>query len=516
VPSCLLEPIWVEFHALLNEARGGEPPTFDPGHPWGCHRRRIPDRVVFEHVIDALVHGSGYERIATRACSDRTIRRRLKQWARLGLAERLHAVALAAYDLIIGLELADLSIDECITKTPCGGDKAGPSPVDRRKGGLKRSVCVEGYGIPLAVISAGANRHDSPLLTPTLQAAQDPVTTLPEDVRTHLDSGYDSNVTRWLLDELGFSGEIARKGMPSPIQVGKRWVVERTNLWMNGYGKLCRMTDRTARSSTSTFTSTSPQRSSPYVSSSNEHAPATAGTPAPPPDAPSDPYCRSLLMNLFHPDLPADQVTGLAPRRTGGLSPVMREAAARLHRQTGRSAGNGSLMRTAVVALPYLDDPAAMTEAVRLVSGLTHFDDLAGDACVLWCSGVRRAVLDGTYDGVRDGLALLPRERRDQWAGRLDEAAPPRRFSPNGFVVPALQAAWSAVTHTATLPDGLAAAVRAGDDTDTVAAIAGALLGARHGASAVPPEWREKVHGWPGLTGDDLVRLAERTADPSR
>jgi hypothetical protein len=244
VPSCLLEPIWVEFHALLNQARGGEPPEFDPAHPWGCHRRRIPDRVVFEHVIDALVHGSGYERIATGACSDRTIRRRLKQWAGLGLAERLHAVALAAYDLIIGLELADLSVDGCITKAPCGGDAAGPSPVDRRKGGLKRSVCVEGYGIPLGVVSAGANRHDSPLLAPTLQRAQDQVQALPEDIRAHLDSGYDSNVTRALLDELGFEGEIARKGMPSPIQVGKRWVVERTNSWMNGYGKLRRMTDK--------------------------------------------------------------------------------------------------------------------------------------------------------------------------------------------------------------------------------------------------------------------------------
>ncbi len=103
VPSCLLEPIWVEFHALLNEARGGEPPRFDPSHPWGCHRERIPDRVVFEHVIDALVHGSGYERIASAGCSDPAIRRRVTQWARLGLAERLHAVTLAAYDLIIGL-----------------------------------------------------------------------------------------------------------------------------------------------------------------------------------------------------------------------------------------------------------------------------------------------------------------------------------------------------------------------------------------------------------------------------
>ena len=81
VPSCLLEPAWVEFRALLNEHRGGEPPEFAPGHPWGCHRRRVPDRVVFEHVIDALVHGSGYERIATPGCSDRTIRRRLQQWA---------------------------------------------------------------------------------------------------------------------------------------------------------------------------------------------------------------------------------------------------------------------------------------------------------------------------------------------------------------------------------------------------------------------------------------------------
>jgi hypothetical protein len=75
VPSCLLEPAWVEFCALA----GGEPPQFHPGHPLGCHRRRVPGRVVFEHVVAALVHGSGYERIATPGCSDRTIRRRLAE-----------------------------------------------------------------------------------------------------------------------------------------------------------------------------------------------------------------------------------------------------------------------------------------------------------------------------------------------------------------------------------------------------------------------------------------------------
>jgi hypothetical protein len=200
--------------------------------------------VVFEHVIDALVHGSGYERIASEGCSDRTIRRRVKVWARLGLAERLHAVALAAYDLIVGMELSDVSVDGCITKAPCGGEKAGPSPVDRRKGGLKRSVCVEGYGIPLGLVSAGANRHDSPLLEPTLRAASVQAGALPDDVTAHLDAAYDSGLTRLLLDDLGLEGEIARKGIASPIQVGKRWVVERTNSWMNGYGKLRRMTDK--------------------------------------------------------------------------------------------------------------------------------------------------------------------------------------------------------------------------------------------------------------------------------
>ena len=87
-------------------------------HPLGCHRPRIPDRVVFEHVVAALVHGSGYERIAPVGCSDRTIRRRLHEWAAAGLAETLHRLVLAQYDWMIGIELDDLVVDGCITKAP--------------------------------------------------------------------------------------------------------------------------------------------------------------------------------------------------------------------------------------------------------------------------------------------------------------------------------------------------------------------------------------------------------------
>ena len=63
-------------------------------------------------------------------------------------------------------------MDGCITKVPCGGDKAGPSPVDRRKQGLKRFTATEADGVPLGLVSAGANRHDSPLLP--AQSSQGP------------------------------------------------------------------------------------------------------------------------------------------------------------------------------------------------------------------------------------------------------------------------------------------------------------------------------------------------------
>jgi ADP-ribosylglycohydrolase len=76
---------------------------------------------------------------------------------------------------------------------------------------------------------------------------------------------------------------------------------------------------------------------------------------------------------------------------------------AKLHERTGRTAGNGSLMRTAPVALAYLDDEDAMVEAARAVSELTHFDPDAGDACVLWCCAIRHAVLTEQLDA-RIGL----------------------------------------------------------------------------------------------------------------
>lgn len=200
---------------------------------------------------------------------------------------------------------------------------------------------------------------------------------------------------------------------------------------------------------------------------------------------------------------------------------VMTETASRI---SGLRGGNGSLMRTAVVGLAYLEDTmdaaAACARAAARVSALTHDDRRATQACQIWSHAIRHAVLHGTFDGVRGYLDTVGGETARFWRPLLDQAesGSPQDFPKNGWVVHALQTAWWAITrapHQADarhLPAALELAVRAGGDTDTTAAIAGALLGARWGAAAVPTDWRRLLHGWPGLTADDLARLAVLTA----
>jgi transposase len=160
LPSSVLEPLWVQIAALL--------PARQDTHPLGCHRPRIADRIVFDKLIQVLVFGCGYRRIADQGCSATTLRRRRDEWITAGVAEQLRRAVLVAYDQLFGLELEHLAVDGCITKAPCGGQTAGPSPVDRRKQGLKRSVVTEAGGVPLGAVPAPANHRDDGLLAVTL------------------------------------------------------------------------------------------------------------------------------------------------------------------------------------------------------------------------------------------------------------------------------------------------------------------------------------------------------------
>lgn len=190
-----------------------------------------------------------------------------------------------------------------------------------------------------------------------------------------------------------------------------------------------------------------------------------------------------------------------------------------LHQVSGRSAGNGSLMRTAPVALGYLDDSTKLAEAAAKVSALTHFDPSAGEACVIWSEAIRHAIQTGEPQ-IRSGLQSLATDSAARWSGLIERAEqdPAASFNPNGWVIAAFQAAWAAIAQT---PSGglsqqewfattINTAIAIGDDTDTVAAIAGSLAGAVVGAEAIDEDWRAAIHGYPGITGTELVALVDQ------
>jgi transposase len=148
IQSYFIEPIWEQFCALL--------PEREVNHPLGCHRPRIPDRIVFEKLVQVLVFGCAYWRIADEQCSDTTLRRRRDEWIELGVMEAWRQMVLEVYDRFIGLEVTEMAVDCCITKATCGSEKAGRNPVDRGKHGTKRSMAVDEGGIPLGTVTAPA------------------------------------------------------------------------------------------------------------------------------------------------------------------------------------------------------------------------------------------------------------------------------------------------------------------------------------------------------------------------
>lgn len=205
------------------------------------------------------------------------------------------------------------------------------------------------------------------------------------------------------------------------------------------------------------------------------------------------------------------------------VADVMWEASKRMN--AGRPAGslsNGSLMRAAPLALPLLGRPKDIAVTARQVSDLTHYDDLTGDAVVIWSLLIDAAIEWGeqfeVHRATYRAITMIPAERQADWyelvKGPLTTYKNPaqgRGWQPprhNLNVLKAFQAALWAVAHNDTYEATIQAAIAIGGDTDTVAAIAGGLAGAMYGASAIPQGWLSVLHGWPSLKADDLAHLA--------
>ncbi|GAV45246.1 ADP-ribosylglycohydrolase family protein [Streptomyces acidiscabies] len=196
------------------------------------------------------------------------------------------------------------------------------------------------------------------------------------------------------------------------------------------------------------------------------------------------------------------------------------DSAAAIHFQVSqRAAGNGALMRAATSAVYFADQGQEVTlDAARRLSALTHGDAAAWEGTAALHELIRAALAgDDPLSAVPRTLGLLDAGHRARYATVLDPGWHPDLATEfNGAVWPCLGSAVWALRTTDTFAGALRAAVDLGGDTDTVAAVTGALAGAVYGVEAVPDRWvravRVPLPGFGGrvLGAGELVELARR------
>ena len=178
LPPYLIEPIWQQFAALLPERRsiirwaatGVASPT-----EWSS-RSSCKFWCSAAPTTGSPTRSARLPRFASDATSG----------SKLGVIDALRKAVLEAYDRFIGLELSEVAVDGCITKAPCGGGSGGQKPGGQGQTGHQALHGGRCRGHPPRGITAPANRHDSPLLVPTLEHASASVGGFPEGASVHL------------------------------------------------------------------------------------------------------------------------------------------------------------------------------------------------------------------------------------------------------------------------------------------------------------------------------------------
>lgn len=226
------------------------PEEKEPGPQGG--RRAVRHRVSLRVIWFVLVTGCRWKDVPLElGCCGETARTRLQEWEEAGIWDTIHQAMLNRLRQDDKLDTETAIIDSTQVRAFGGGDKTGPSPVDRRKKGTKYTLLVDRHGVPLVMQAASANTSDHQQLLSTTVAFPK-VGGKPGRPKTHpdelyADAGYDSEAARNILRFLGIEPHIRKRQSPHGSHLGKvRWVVERTISWIKGLRRMRIRYDRSA------------------------------------------------------------------------------------------------------------------------------------------------------------------------------------------------------------------------------------------------------------------------------
>jgi len=176
-----------------------------------------------------------------------------------------------------------------------------------------------------------------------------------------------------------------------------------------------------------------------------------------------------------------------------------------------RSAGNGSLMRLAPVAIRYWDDDQQRRDAAARQSRTTHGAAEAVDACVAFSDLLAEAIAGEVRSDILRG-------RSQTWSGQITDimagswrGKARSEIKSSGYVAHSLEAAIWCVARTSSFAEAVLLAANLGGDADTVAAITGQLAGALYGHRSIPSNWLGQLTGQ-GMIFGMARQLVDRTS----
>lgn len=238
----------VEFYEVASHHL---PPDEPVGSAGG--RPRTENLTVLKVLWYVLVTGCRWRDVPPEmGCCGETARLRLREWEERGIWARLHLDLLRLLRRDGQLEHETAIVDSVLVRAHGGGEKTGPSPVDRRKSGTKYTLLVDRQGVPLAIHIDGAQASDHTQLLPLVASDFPKVAGAPGRPREkpeelYADAGFDSEAARALLRCLGIEPHIRRRGTKHGSGLGTvRWVVERTIAWIKGLRRMRVRYDRHA------------------------------------------------------------------------------------------------------------------------------------------------------------------------------------------------------------------------------------------------------------------------------
>lgn len=204
-------------------------------------------RQIMAGILYVLRTGCQWHAAPREYGAGQTLHRYFQRWRRAGVFKRMWRAGLQEYAELYGLEWRWQAADGAITKAPLGGAATGKNPTDRAKSGTKRSLLVEGRGLPLAIEVGPAQRHDVKLLAATLDGVVIDRPEPPEAAPPHLclDKAYAGEPAQQTAEERGYTVHVPdkvnakqKRRRTGGRRKARRWVVEVTHSWLNRFRRL--------------------------------------------------------------------------------------------------------------------------------------------------------------------------------------------------------------------------------------------------------------------------------------